>query len=72
MADTNRIDFEDFVAATLSAVARAQAAQGASSNEGATSAALVSPQPSPWFRRPILIGIIMDPDVLSARASDEA
>jgi hypothetical protein len=66
VSNSNRIDFEDFVAATVSAVARAQAVQEADSAGGATGAALTAGAPSVQFRRPILIGIIFDPTELRA------
>jgi hypothetical protein len=50
---TSRISFEDFVEAATGAALRAARAQGLT--EG--------PEPSPWIRRPIWVGIIYDPAV---------
>jgi len=59
---SSRIGLDEFVEAAAGAALRAAQAQGLAATE---------PQPSPWVRRPIWVGIIIDPWALSGGLLEE-
>jgi hypothetical protein len=59
---SSRIGLDEFVEAAAGAALRAAQAQGLASTH---------PQPAPWARRPIWVGIIIDPWALSGGPVEE-